>query len=211
MGSSRGTKCFSRAERRSRGVRRMEALTGATAAGEEGKGLFTGRRILIAEDNEITAEIICEILRMCGIITEVESNGALAVEEFFSAAPGTYDAILMDIQMPEMDGCPYRKAERLYEHAPAIRSLQLAPDGIVTYVYPLEGNENAFGSLFDHPERRAEAEYARDTGKMTLSGPYGLSQGGLGLVARKPIYLDNEGREHTFWGQRGRSECTGNL
>lgn len=84
MGSSRGTKCFCRAERRSRGVRRMEALTGATAAGEEGKGLFTGRRILIAEDNEITAEIICEILRMCGIITEVESNGALAVEEFFS-------------------------------------------------------------------------------------------------------------------------------
>lgn len=74
MGSSRGTKCFCRAERRSRGVRRMEALTGATAAGEEGKGLFTGRRILIAEDNEITAEIICEILRMCGIITEVESN-----------------------------------------------------------------------------------------------------------------------------------------
>ena len=36
----------------------MEALTGATAAGEEGKGLFTGRRILIAEDNGITAEII---------------------------------------------------------------------------------------------------------------------------------------------------------
>lgn len=69
-----------------------------------GKGLFTGRRILIAEDNEINAEIICEILRMCGIITEVESNGALAVEAFFSAAPGTYDAILMDIQMPEMDG-----------------------------------------------------------------------------------------------------------
>ncbi|MFR3118184.1 MAG: hypothetical protein ACLTOJ_12345 [[Clostridium] symbiosum] len=33
---------------------------------------------------------------------------------------------------------------------------------------------------------------------MTLSGPYGLSQGGLGLVARKPIYLDNEWREHTF-------------
>ncbi|ERI74315.1 hypothetical protein CLOSYM_04075 [[Clostridium] symbiosum ATCC 14940] len=40
-----------------------------------GKGLFTGRRILIAEDNEINAEIICKILRMCGIITEVESNG----------------------------------------------------------------------------------------------------------------------------------------
>lgn len=89
-------------------------------------------------------------------------------------------------------------AERLYENDPAIRCLQLAPDGIVTYVYPLEGNENAFGSLFDHPERRAEAEYARDTGKMTLSGPYELSQGGLGLVARKPIYLDNERRDLLF-------------
>ena len=41
---------------------------------------------------------------MCGAETVVRSDGALAVEAFFSAAPGTYDAILMDIQMPEMDG-----------------------------------------------------------------------------------------------------------
>ena len=58
--------------------------------------------------------------------------------------------------------------------------MQLAPDGIVTYVYPLEGNEKAFGNIFESPERRAEAEYARDTGKMTLAGPYELSQGGMG-------------------------------
>ena len=47
---------------------------------------------------------------------------------------------------------------------------------------------------------------------MTLSGTYELSQGGLGLVARKPIYLDNEEAGTYFLGlQRGRSECTGNL
>lgn len=91
-------------------------------------------------------------------------------------------------------------AERLYEDDTAIRSLQLAPDGIVTYVYPLAGNEKAFGNIFDSPERRAEAEYARDTGKMTLAGPYELSQGGMGLVARNPIYLESGQQEKAFWG-----------
>ncbi|RGY95920.1 diguanylate cyclase [Clostridium sp. AM58-1XD] len=91
-------------------------------------------------------------------------------------------------------------AERLYVNDPAIRSLQLAPDGVVTYVYPLEGNEEAFGSLFDDPDRRVEAEYARDTGKMTLAGPYELSQGGMGLVARNPVYMENDQNKENFWG-----------
>ncbi|MEW4413249.1 sensor domain-containing diguanylate cyclase [Clostridium sp. AN503] len=91
-------------------------------------------------------------------------------------------------------------AERLYDDDPAIRCLQLAPDGIVTYVYPLEGNESAFGSLFDHPDRKEDAGYARDTGRMTLSGPYELSQGGTGLVARNPIYLEDGQNGTAFWG-----------
>lgn len=91
-------------------------------------------------------------------------------------------------------------AERLYENDPAIRCLQLAPGGNVTYVYPPEGNESAYGSLFDHPDRREEAEYARDTGRMTLAGPYELSQGGTGLVARNPVYLGNGQQGITFWG-----------
>lgn len=68
------------------------------------EGLFAGRRFLIAEDNAINSEIICEILQMCGAETVVRGNGVLAVEAFCAAVPGTYDAILMDIQMPEMDG-----------------------------------------------------------------------------------------------------------
>ena len=91
-------------------------------------------------------------------------------------------------------------ARQLYVDDPAIRSLQLAPDGVITYVYPLEGNEEAFGSLFDDPDRRVEAEFARDTGKMTLAGPFELYQGGLGLVARNPIYLEGPEGETVFWG-----------
>ncbi|MEG0321058.1 MAG: CHASE domain-containing protein, partial [Oscillospiraceae bacterium] len=82
----------------------------------------------------------------------------------------------------------------------AIRSLQLAPDGVVSMVYPLEGNEEAFGDLFADPDRATEAIYARDSGLMTLSGPFELYQGGLGAVARRPIYLENSASQKTFWG-----------
>ena len=91
-------------------------------------------------------------------------------------------------------------AKKLFANDPSIRSLQLAPDGVVTYVYPLEGNEDAFGDLFSDPDRKTEAEYARDTGEMTLAGPFELAQGGMGIVARQPIYLkDSKGKE-AFWG-----------
>ncbi|MEG0841567.1 MAG: sensor domain-containing diguanylate cyclase [Erysipelotrichaceae bacterium] len=89
---------------------------------------------------------------------------------------------------------------QLYDHKNAVRSLQLAPNGVVTYVYPLKGNEQAFGDLFADPDRAKEAEYARDTGNMTLAGPYELSQGGMGAVARRPIYLNDQMGNKKFWG-----------
>lgn len=82
----------------------------------------------------------------------------------------------------------------------AIRSLQLAPGGKVTMVYPRAGNEDAFGDIFGDPDRATEALYARDSGQMTLSGPFDLYQGGLGVVARRPIYLGSERGEKSFWG-----------
>ena len=66
--------------------------------------LFKGYSFLIAEDNEINAEIITEILQICGAKVDVKENGALVVETYRTTPPGTYDAILMDIQMPVMDG-----------------------------------------------------------------------------------------------------------
>ena len=64
-----------------------------------------GLHILLAEDNEINMEITTELLSAQGVQVVQAWNGREAVERFQSSAPGTFDAILMDMQMPELDGC----------------------------------------------------------------------------------------------------------
>ena len=63
-----------------------------------------GKRILLAEDVVINAEIIIMIFSMKKIDVELAENGRIAVEKFRGHDPGYYDAILMDLRMPEMDG-----------------------------------------------------------------------------------------------------------
>ena len=65
---------------------------------------FKGRHILLVEDNELNLEIAQEILREYGFRVDTAENGAVAVEKVCTAAPGSYDLVLMDVQMPVMDG-----------------------------------------------------------------------------------------------------------
>lgn len=78
---------------------------------------FTGKRVLLAEDNELNWEIAEELLRELGLELEWAENGRICVEKFQKSSVGYYDAILMDIRMPEMTG---------YEAADAIRKLDRA-------------------------------------------------------------------------------------
>ena len=85
-----------------------EETTGVVTE-EEKRGTFNGRRILMAEDNEVNAMIAQEILQEMGADVEVVENGREAVDAFTVHPEGYYDFILMDVQMPVMDG---RKAAR---------------------------------------------------------------------------------------------------
>ena len=71
---------------------------------EKQRAPLAGRRILLAEDVEMNAEIIMDVLEMEEMTTDHAENGKIVLEMFEKSAVGTYDAILMDIRMPEMDG-----------------------------------------------------------------------------------------------------------
>lgn len=79
-------------------------------------------------------------------------------------------------------------------------SLQLAPGGVVTKIYPLEGNEGGFVDLINDEARRPYAEYAIQHDEVVMQGPFDLKQGGKGIAVRNPVFLTDESGGKTFWG-----------
>lgn len=86
-------------------IAHKQAQAAEAADGGEEAFSLEGRRILLAEDNEVNMEITTELLQMNGVAVTQAWNGAEAVERFREAEAFAFDAILMDMQMPVMDGC----------------------------------------------------------------------------------------------------------
>ena len=93
---------------------------------------FRGKHILLVEDNELNREIAVEILSEYGFVVDTAENGAIGVEKIATAAPLTYDLVLMDVQMPVMNG---------YE---ATRQIRALADPIRANILILAMTANAF-------------------------------------------------------------------
>ena len=124
----------------------------------------------------------------------------ITLNSYFSLLEGIHGFVRAENDAPviHIESTFNDLAAVFYESASGIRNFSIAPNGVQTYVYPREGNENVFGHDLlndERPEVRADVTRAIETREITLSGPYELRQSGLGLVAREAMYVDEE-----FWG-----------
>ena len=89
-----------------------------------GESILQGMHVLVAEDNEINAEILSELLDMSGATCDIYENGRLVADAFASSKPGQYDLILMDVQMPVMNGYDATRTIRDMDH-PLARTIPI--------------------------------------------------------------------------------------
>lgn len=82
----------------------------------------------------------------------------------------------------------------------AIQSIQIAPNGVVTDIYPEAGNEAGKMDLINDPDRGEICRYGRDNNLTILQGPFQLKQDGMGIVIRTPVYLSDADGASYFWG-----------
>ena len=82
----------------------------------------------------------------------------------------------------------------------SIQSIQIAPNGVVTEIYPEEGNESGKIDLINDSDRGEISRYARDNDTVITQGPFELKQGGYGIAVRNPVYLEDENGKKSFWG-----------
>lgn len=82
----------------------------------------------------------------------------------------------------------------------SIESIQLAPNGVVTDIYPADGNEAGKIDLIHDKDRGKISCYARDNHTIITQGPFELKQGSYGIAVRNPVYLKDKTEQEYFWG-----------
>ena len=130
--------------------------------------------------------------------TLIANSHALSLEKELSrslSAPLALATILkQNNSIPNFDAV----AEDLINRYGGISSLELSPNAIVSEIYPLEGNEPAIGHDLS---KNAKAILAMESKKLVIEGPIKLIEGGIAVIGRYPVYLDDhDGVSEKFWG-----------
>ncbi len=123
--------------------------------------------------------------------TEINSTMflALGLSSFVTASP--------DFTPEQFE----QMAAMLMRLRPAIRNIGLAPDNVIRYLYPLEGNRQALGlNYLEHPVQRSAVLRIMAERQPVIAGPFTLVQGGEGLINRIPIYPSNAKGQTYYWG-----------
>jgi len=168
--------------------------------------LFTSGYFFIQNNNQYVEDQIDELSN------EIVRSQAVVIER--SVQRSTSSAVILGNHIHALNGNMYdfeEYAQDLYFLLGGVTNLQLAPNGVIAKIYPLKGHEKALGhDIFNADSRKKEAFLAKKSKKLTLAGPFTLIQGGVAIIARNPVYLDDNHLEknHThkhshadkFWG-----------
>jgi PAS domain S-box-containing protein len=136
------------------------------------------------------------------VLRESTRSHAALLERFLSRSLS--GALILGAIVRENDGdVPEfeRLAGSIISALGGIANLQLAPGAVIGRIHPIAGNEKAIGHrLLIDDERMAEARKALENRRLTVAGPFLLVQGGVGLVGRNPVFLNNADGSERFWG-----------
>lgn len=136
------------------------------------------------------------------LMTELVASQALAIQRHLSRSfSSTY--ILKSLIEVDHGGIANFEAyaKNILESLGGISNLQLAPNGIVKHIYPKKGHQKIIGhNILKDSKHLDDVTLAINNKALTLSGPFELIQGGVAIIGRNPIFLDNDKGEEIFWG-----------
>ncbi len=151
--------------------------------------VFTSYKRLAEQEQQI---LMSEIIANQGSIIERRLSRSLSSTYILASLLRQNNGQLDDFESYAAD---------IIQSLGGISNLQLAPDGIVNSIYPLAGQERALGHDILHDDARRDVAWqAIETGRLTLAGPFELVQGGVAVIGRNPIFLNDETGEAQFWG-----------
>jgi len=135
------------------------------------------------------------------LLEEIVDAQAKSIERRLSQALLAAKFLAIEVQRHNKTPDDFEQlAQSITESVDGVTNLQLAPGGVISDIYPLEGHEAALGlDVLNHPTSARDARRAIEQRSLSLAGPIELVQGGQGIIGRYPVFFDVDG-ENRFWG-----------